>query len=301
MGNAVYDIIKERVTAMLVEGKVPWQCPYKLDERRYDDDIYSPWNCAFSAKSKKPYSFLNHIMLGFRGGNYWTFKQAIEAGYKIKKGAHANQIFFWKILDNKDSNDVRKQIPFLRYYTVYHEDDVEGLVKLPASQPRKTFKPSADANPYQECEQAEDIITDYFLKYEGLKLKFNNRRVPCFIPSKDQISMPSPSHFNCIEEYYSAFFHEMAHSTGHESRLNRIGKNFITQHAYSKEELVAEIASAALLFHCGMDAPVIENNAAYVAGWLESLNNDITQLTWACSRAEKAVAMILGQAVEKDI
>ena len=100
-------------------------------------------------------------------------------------------------------------------------------------------------------------------------------------------------------EYYSTAFHEMTHSTGHTSRLNRLDKTaFFGSEAYSKEELIAEIGAATLVNHAGLETPdSFRNNAAYIQNWLSVLQNDKRFIVSAAGKAEKAVNMILGEAV----
>ena len=96
-------------------------------------------------------------------------------------------------------------------------------------------------------------------------------------------------------EYYGTAFHEMIHSTGHMKRLNRLDA---TAHFggedYSKEELVAEIGSSALVHHYGLETQEsFRNNTAYIQSWLSVLKNDKRFIVSASSKAEKAVRFIL--------
>ena len=95
--------------------------------------------------------------------------------------------------------------------------------------------------------------------------------------------------------YYSTAFHELAHSTGHRSRLDRLEKTaFFGSDAYSKEELIAEISSAAIVNHTGLETPdSFRNSAAYIQNWLQVLRNDKRFIIFAANKAEKAVQMIL--------
>ncbi len=105
--------------------------------------------------------------------------------------------------------------------------------------------------------------------------------------------------FAATAEYYSTLFHEMTHSTGHKSRLDRLEKTaFFGSEAYSKEELIAEIGAATLVNHVGLETPEsFRNNAAYVQNWLQVLKNDKRFIVSAAGKAEKAVNLILGAAV----
>ena len=119
-----------------------------------------------------------------------------------------------------------------------------------------------------------------------------------YTPSADSITLPHMAQFTATAEYYSTAFHELTHSTGHQSRLNRLEKvAFLGTEAYSKEELVAEIGAAALVNAAGLEtASSFRNSAAYVQNWLSVLKNDKRFIVSASGKAEKAVNLILGSA-----
>ena len=114
-------------------------------------------------------------------------------------------------------------------------------------------------------------------------------------PSTDEVFIPAPEQYKRSEEYYSTLFHELTHSTGYPSRLNRVnGNQFFGNESYSLEELVAEIGSASILATVGIDTKnSLNNSASYIGNWLKSLKNDKTMIVKAAGRAEKAVKMIL--------
>ena len=103
--------------------------------------------------------------------------------------------------------------------------------------------------------------------------------------------------FTAAAEYYSTVFHELTHSTGHKSRLDRLEKTaFFGSDAYSKEELIAEIGAATLVNHVRLETPTsFKNNAAYIQNWLQVLKNDKRFIVSAAGKAEKAVNLILGR------
>ena len=116
-------------------------------------------------------------------------------------------------------------------------------------------------------------------------------------PPDDVVNMPKANLFQSDEEYYSTLFHELAHSTGHGSRLDRdeISKvSLFGSHDYSKEELVAEMGSAFLCGRCGISPKVIDNQAAYIQAWLKQLQSNKKWLVYAAAKAQKAADFILG-------
>ncbi len=113
--------------------------------------------------------------------------------------------------------------------------------------------------------------------------------------------MPDPERFDCAEEYYSTAFHEFGHATGHSTRLKRDavtrfedgGFGAFGDHAYSQEELVAEMTAAFLCGHCGIEQATLDNSAAYIDGWLQKLRADAKLLVVAAAQAQKAADWLL--------
>ena len=272
----IYAEVTARIIDQMENGVIPWE---------------KPWiSCgkAISHATGKAYSLLNQMLLG-RPGEYITFKQCQEAGGKVKKGEKASMVVFWKWIEEKDpETEEVKQIPFLRYYNVFHIDQCEGL------NPRHT---NAMPNTASADQTADAIITAY-CEREGVKLIHEEGDRAFYRPATDSITLPHMAQFTATAEYYSTAFHELTHSTGHASRLNRLEKvAFFGTEAYSKEELVAEIGASALVNQVGLEtANSFRNSAAYVQNWLQVLKNDKRFIVSASGKAEKAVNLILGSA-----
>ena len=106
----IYSEVTTRIIAQMEEGVIPWQKPWVANGK------------AISRSTGKPYSLLNQMLLG-RPGEYLTFKQCQEAGGKVKKGEKASMVVFWKFIEQEDEEThEKKQVPFLRYYNVFHID-----------------------------------------------------------------------------------------------------------------------------------------------------------------------------------
>ena len=231
------------------------------------------------------YGLLNQFLLR-EPGEYWTFNQAKKEGYGIRKGAKSRKIYFWKVITCKrveDSEDgevvIGKEIPMLREYSVFHESDVDGLP------PKATNDPNDERN-RMKIVTAETITNNYLENNKWLSIIHNDRAIPCYVPWEKLIKMPLKSQFDSIEEYYSALFHEMTHST--KVPLERKNDN------YAREELVAELGAAFLCGHAGIsEEQVIQNQASYCASWMTALKGNIKNLVWASSRADAAVEYIL--------
>ena len=269
----IYKEVTDRIIAELEKGIIPWEKPW-----------VSCGNCV-SHTTGKPYSLLNQMLLG-KAGEYATFKQVQQEGGRVRKGEKASIIVFWKWIETEDEEThEKKEVPFLRYYNVFHIDQCEGLTARFTAMLPNAAEPDA---------AAEAIIAAYCSK-NGVRLNHQDGDRAYYTPSTDSITLPRRQQFKDTAEYYSTAFHELTHSTGHQTRLNRLDRTaFFGTEAYSKEELVAEIGAAALVNHAGLEtATSFRNNAAYIQNWLGVLKNDKRFIVSAASKAEKAVELIL--------
>jgi len=275
----IYEIINERIFELLEKGEIPWQKPWISGE---------PANFV----SKRPYRGINPFILISSGYScpYWlSFKQAKGIGGRIKKGEKGFPVVFWKLVEknDQDTESGKRAVPFLRYYTVYNLEQTEGII-IPEL-PQRNF---------QHITKAEKII-HHMPRSPAIEHK---QPQAYYLPSQDLVNMPNANLFRSDEEYYSTLFHELTHSTGHASRLNRNELTKITMfksHDYSKEELVAELGSAFLCGRCGIMPKVIVNQAAYIKSWLKQLQNNRKWLIYAAAQAQKAADFILGVDFEK--
>ena len=277
----IYAAISDRIIAELEKGQIPWEKPW----------VSAGADRAVSYSTGKPYSLLNQMILG-NPGEYLTFTQIQACGGKVKKGEKSSMVVFWKWLTVKDEQtDEEKEIPFLRYFNVFHIDQCEGV-------PAKHSKPAdLPADPAQADEAAEQIVRDY-LKREGITLTHTAGNRAFYRPATDSVTLPEMKQFKNTSEYYSTVFHELTHSTGHAKRLNRLCDTaFFGSESYGKEELVAEIGASALVNRVGLEsASSFRNNVAYVQNWLQAIKKDKRMIVSAAGKAEKAVALILGEA-----
>ena len=279
----VYDMVTNRIIAELEKGKIPWQKPWT--------GIRSG---AYNRITKRPYSLLNQMLLQ-HNGEYATFKQWQDLGGHIRKGEKSEIVCFWKIFESKENNpDTEeieiKKIPLLRYYNVFHISQVEGVEPLTEEQLNDKVEP---------IEAGDKIITEY-IKREHLKFVECKSNQAYYSPSSDTVVVPLKEQCQLINEWYSIAFHEISHSSGHKSRLNRIQTGAISAFGsqdYSKEELVAELSSATLMSVAGLETPkTFRNSTAYIQNWLQVLRNDNKFIVSASSKAEKAVNYILAKA-----
>lgn len=278
----VYEMVTDRIIAQLESGIIPWKKPWTG---------VSPLNGgAFNRVTKKSYSILNQMLLG-EGGEYATFKQWSALGGKIRKGEKQKIVVFWKVIhktiQDKDGNDKEVGIPFLQYYGVFHISQVDGVEPLNKEELK-------DVDPIPEA----DEIIDSYVKREGIKYQEIASNEAYYSPLDDRVVVPMKSQFENANEFYSTAFHELTHSTGHKSRLDRIhiGVAAFGSKEYSKEELVAELGAAGMLNLLGIEIPeTFKNSTAYIQSWIRALRNDKKMIVMASSKAEKAIAYILGR------
>ena len=285
MSFDLYQELTNRMIAELSAGRIPWQKPWKGDN-----------NLAISRSSGMPYSLINQIMLHWRPGEYITFRQCSEEGGKVRYGEKGKMIVFWKWVDKKDGDtilmpdgrEIIEQIPILKYYTVFHIDQCDGI------QPKwqKPFDADTTLSPN---DRAEEIINNYVAR-SGVTFSPQNSSQAFYRPSDDTVVVPAMSQYSQIAEYYSTAFHELTHSTGSPKRLNRITDiAAFGSEQYSKEELCAEMGSAFLVSIAGLETrESFRNSAAYIQGWLKALNDDKRLIVAASGAAQKAVEYILG-------
>jgi antirestriction protein ArdC len=276
MTSKVYDIVTDKIISALESGTPPWRKPWAAGIPR-------------NATTNRPYSGINALLLSmtpYSDPRWLTFKQCSAKGGKVRKGEKSTLVIFWKIQDvskEEDGEITEKQIPLLRYYLVFNAEQCEGL-DLPALETRKV-----DA-----LAEAEAILAGMpnppSISHDGGGKAY-------YRPQLDSIHLPQRNSFDSTGEYYSTLFHELTHSTGHESRLNRQTLTELVpfgSETYSKEELVAEFGASFLCAHAGIET-TIDNSAAYIKGWLKALRNDPKLAIIAASQGQKAATHILGE------
>jgi antirestriction protein ArdC len=282
---SIYDKITARVLEMIDKGVAPWRPNHNCKSARPGKNIRG-----------NAYRGVNAIMTwsvadieGY-GSNYWlTFNQARELGGAVKKGEKGTPVVFWgqgKGKGDDESGEEGRGYVFAKGYYVFNLDQIEGLDegKLP------DFSEAIQRWPNDPIEACEAIVSGY----DGPAIE-TKATTPCYRPVSDIVEMPPMDRFVSAEDYYSVLFHELAHSTGHESRLDRKLNEERTKEKYGQEELVAEFTAAFICAEAGIDQTVIENSAAYLDGWRKAIQGDVKMLVVAASQAQKAADMILGR------
>lgn len=299
--KSVYDIIIEKIIKQIESGTPPWKAGWIMKH--------------YNGFAKREYQGLNQIMLScdmqamnFSSPVWFSFKQVQKLGGSIRKGAKSSMVIFNKKVtaqpkdkdENEDQEDdletysegeqeeekeeskpkKTKTFFLMRYYRVFNLDDVEGIDK-------EKYVNFANV----KHEEPENIING--MTKDGLEIQYTGVQ-PCYIPALDTVKIPDIKNFKSTEEYYASLFHEITHSTGHESRLKRAGVSQLDgdKHKYSYEELIAEIGSAFLMAETGMKINY-KNSAAYVKGWSQFLKDNKKAIFQASAEARKASQYIV--------
>jgi len=276
----VYEIITSRILESIQSGVVPWRCPWTAETPR-------------NVVSKREYRGVNVLLLqstAFSSPNWLTFNQARDLGGGVKRGERGCPVIFWKIYDKTNASAAEGENDrrfVLRYYTVFNIAQTEGI-EIPASPPRESF------DPIVACEQVAASYPD------PPTIEHGGGRA-CYSPLLDRVQMPARESFKAPAEYYSTLFHELTHSTGAATRLDRKGvvdPIRFASHGYAFEELVAECGAAFLAAHAGISTCTIENSAAYIASWAKKLKSEPRWIVEAAAQAAKAADWILGKGAQ---
>ncbi|MFC4004413.1 ArdC family protein [Prauserella oleivorans] len=277
MSNAVYQVITDRIVAMLEAGTAPWR---------------QPWHAATSW----PRSIHGHryrginVFLTLAGDHispYWlTRKEIRRRGGRRREGEPGTTLIFFKKIEREDPETGEKiLIPIARYYHVWNLEQVEGI-----DAPVSVVAPRVHTADERHA-AAEAIVAGYKDRPEIVEAG----RKACYQPALDRIKIPPRATFTCLDGYYATLFHELGHSTAHPSRLDRpIGYDF-GSHPYGREELIAEMTAAFLAAESGIETTA-DNSAAYLSSWITTIREDVRAVVVAATAAHRATDHILGRA-----
>jgi antirestriction protein ArdC len=271
---SVYDKVLGVILEKMRQGVIPWRQHWKTP--------LPPMNYM----SKQPYKGINQLLLGFNPyptHYYVSMKQAGLLGAKVKPGERGHLIVFYTKVEDKVNVDEseKKYSMVLKYYYVWN------LSQTPI--PFRNLLLST-LSPI-----GEEIVKNMPLPPEISHARSN----PCYRLKADKVVIPPMEDFSLPDHYYSTLFHELAHATGHPSRLNRLvlsdGSHFGSA-SYSQEELVAEITCCFLCNETSILQNTLDDSASYIGNWLNTLENNKMMLFRAAGQAQKAADYILGKA-----
>ena len=241
--------------------------------------------------SGKPYAGINTLTLwasamrrGFTSPYWLTYKQATEKGGQVRKGEHGTRAVFFKPYESRATDpDTGEETTtdrlVMKSFTLFNLDQIDGI-ESPETATRPAFEILADA--------------ERLLQHTPAPIREGGDRA-CYIPSRDEIHMPNRETFINPEAFYSTACHEMCHSSGHRSRLDRNLSGRFGDEAYAMEELIAELGAAFLCAEVGILPATREDHAHYLANWIEVLRGDKKAIFTAAAAASKAASFIKGR------
>jgi len=284
----VYTRVTNHIVGELERGTRPW---------------LKPWNAEHAAgRINRPlrhngqkYSGINILTLwleaetrGFVSPFWMTFQQAHQLGGFVKKGEHGSSVVYASKFTKKETNDggdeSEQEIPFLKEYTVFNAEQIEGL-------PGYFYElaKAVQTVPLKRIEQAEAFFAN-----TKADIRTGGNRAYYAIEA-DYVQIPRLECFKDSESHAATIAHELTHWTRHPSRLNReFGRKKYGDEGYAMEELVAELASAFLCADLAITPEVREDHASYIASWLKVLKDDKRAIFAAASYASKAVDYLHG-------
>jgi antirestriction protein ArdC len=282
----VYTRITSQIVADLEKGVRPW---------------VKPWNAEHAAgritrplrHNGQPYAGINVLSLwisavarNFAAPVWMTYRQASELGAHVRKGERGSLVVYANKITRTERNektgeDIQLEIPYMKGYTVFNVEQIDSLPEIYYAK----IAPTRD--PIARIEHAEK-----FLHATGATINHGGTRA-YYSLSTDAVQMPPFEAFRDAESYYATLAHELAHWTGAKTRLDRdFGGHRFGSNAYAQEELVAELGAAFLCADLELTLEAREDHSAYIANWLEVLNNDNRAIFTAAAHAQRAVDFI---------
>lgn len=278
--------VTDQVIERLEAGVLPWHCPMERD----GGAVSIPENAATGAA----YNGVNIVNLwlfaalkGYNSGRWMTYKQAQATGGQVRKGEKSAPGVFYKTIEkdseetDADGNPKVDRIPLVRGFSLFNLDQIDGL-----DDKREDANPGPryDFTPIQAGERL--LAAAGVTVHEGGPDAF-------YRPATDEITMPDRNRFADDADFYRVYAHELTHATKHESRCDRQPyQTNLENGAYAFEELVAQLGSAFVSAHLGLP-PYLDNDAAYIGNWLQSLKNDKRLIFKASAQAQQAADWIM--------
>jgi antirestriction protein ArdC len=263
----IYTRVTAKIITSLEQGVRPWVKPWSVDHTA--GHITQPLR-----HNGQPYRGINILILwgdsvekGFVSPFWLTFKQARMMKAHVRKGQRGST-FVYANRFTKEGTDEKgeafeQEIPFLKSYTVFNAEQVEGLPEQFYARPESPLPLSERIT----CAHKFVVATNAEL-HRGGNMAF-------YAPGPDRIQLPQFEAFRSAESYYATLLHELTHWTQHESRLDRdLGRKAFGDKGYAREELVAELGAAFLCAELGIAAEPREDHAAYLSHWLTVLKED---------------------------
>lgn len=277
----IYSRVTNAIVADLENGVRPWTKPWSAEHLA--GKISRPLR-----STGEPYSGINVILLwaesvarGFTAPIWITFRQALALGGHVRKGEHGSTVVYANRMIRTEAGDngqdIERQIPFLKAYTVFNVDQVEGL-------PAHFY---AVAEPKLDAAQRIGHA-DAFFAATGADVRHGGDQA-YYALQADYVQMPPFECFEDPEAYYATLAHECTHWTRHPTRLDRdFGRKRWGDDGYAREELVAELGAAFLCAELGLELEPRPDHASYIDSWLKVLKDDRRFIFTAAAHAQRA-------------
>jgi antirestriction protein ArdC len=284
----VYSRITSKIIADLEQGVRPWMKPWNADHAA--GRITRPLR-----HNGIPYKGINVVMLwsaavakGYSAPLWFTFRQAQELDAHVRKGEAGELVVYADRITRTETDAkgeaVEREIPFLKGYTVFNAEQIEGL---PAHCYAKAEPPALTLPERIESADRFFAATRADIRHGGTRAYYAE--------GLDYVQMPPFETFRDAESHAATLGHELIHWTKHETRLARdMGRVKWGDEGYAREELVAELGSAFLCADIGITPEVRPDHAAYIASWLEVLKGDKRFVFSAASHAQRAADYLHG-------
>jgi antirestriction protein ArdC len=286
----IYTRITNQIVSHLEKGVRPWVRPW--DAQHAAGRITRPLR-----HNGKPYSGINVLSLwasaiaqNFAAPVWMTFKQASELDAHIRKGEKGSLVVYAdsikrKETDEKTGDEIDREIPFLKGYTVFNVEQIEGLPEVYYA------KAEPILDPVTRIEHAEKLFAAL-----GATIRHGGNRAFYSIAA-DVIQMPPFESFQDANSYYATLAHECTHWTGSKTRLDRdFGGRRFGSEGYAVEELVAELGAAFLCADLELALEPREDHASYIATWLKVLATNNRAVFTAAAHAQSATEFINNRA-----
>ena len=283
MREDIYTRITNSILAQLEKGTRPWIKPWSAEHAA--GRITRPLRA-----NGIPYRGINVLALwmeadakGYSAPVWITYKQAFELGAHVRKGEKGSLVVFASKTSRTETNahtgeESEREIPFLKGYTVFNVEQVEGLpehyYETVRQQPLEPIPRVAQADCFFAATAAS-------IRHGGTRAYYN--------VSEDFVQMPPFEAFRDPESYYATLAHECTHWTRHETRLDReLGRKRWGDEGYAMEELVAELGAAFLSSDIGLTQETRTDHADYIGSWIKVLKDDKRAVFTAASHAQRA-------------
>ena len=278
----------------------------ETNPQQWEAGWYSmPADAPFNGKTQKKYKGINSFYLaviasikGYTDPRWVTFNQAKELGAHIKSGEKSSEVMYWswydkatkkpfeeKTLDGMEYEERQQYMeenvrPVLKFYQVFNAQQCENMPEYAVGQTPEMA---------EEERARQNALIERVIANSAAPVLHDGGSRAYYAPLTDSIHLPEIKDFKTMQDYYATALHEIAHSTGHESRLNRNILNSFGTADYAKEELRAELASVFMQTELGIsiEGRHFENHGAYLASWLKSVKDNPKEFYAAASDAER--------------